>query len=172
MAKSKPDLRVMLDANILIAGSVWPRWPYEVLLHAVDGDFQLLLSPYIIAQARKQISKSFPEGSQRLERLLELTNYEPVKDPTERQLDKAADLVRDPTDVPIALAAIFARVDYLVSEDKDLSAKDETTVELRKHLTVLISGTFLREVMGWSSEEIERVRGRKWQDLEAPEKEK
>ena len=169
MVKSRPDLRVMVDANILISGNVWPRWPYEVLLHAVAGDFQLLLTPYMISQARKQMSKSFPEGSQRLETLLDLTNYEPIKDPTEKQVAKVAGLVRDPTDVPIALAAINAKVDYLVSEDKDLAARDETTSELREHLTVLISGTFLREVMGWSGKELERVRGRKWQDLEAPE---
>lgn len=118
------------------------------------------------------MSKSFPEGSQRLETLLDLTNYEPIKDPTEKQVAKAAGLVRDPTDVPIALAAMNAKVDYLVSEDKDLTARDETTSELREHLTVLISGTFLREVMGWSGNELERVRGRKWQDLEAPETKK
>jgi predicted nucleic acid-binding protein len=73
--------------------------------------------------------------------------------------------VRDPTDIPIALAAINAEVDYLVSEDKDLTAQDDTTAELRKHLTVYLSGTFLREVMGWSSEELEAIRGRSWADL-------
>jgi predicted nucleic acid-binding protein len=39
------DLRVMVDANILIAGVVWPRFPYEVLRHALKGDCQLILSP-------------------------------------------------------------------------------------------------------------------------------
>ena len=52
MAPSQPELRVMLDANILIAGSVWPRWPYEVLQHALRGDFRLVLSEYVIQQAR------------------------------------------------------------------------------------------------------------------------
>jgi len=56
-------------------------------------------------------------------------------------------------------------VDYLVSEDKDLTAKDAATAQLRQRLRVLLCGTFLREVMGWSSEELERVRGRNWADL-------
>ena len=52
----------------------------------------------------------------------------------------------------LLLLSITAKVDYLVSEDKDLTTQDETTAELRRHLKVLLSGTFLREVMGWSSE--------------------
>jgi hypothetical protein len=64
------------------------------------------------------------------------------------------------------LAAIAAGVHYLVSDDKDLTVQDETTQKLRERLTVLLSGTFLRQVMGWSSEDLERVRRRTWQDLE------
>jgi predicted nucleic acid-binding protein len=74
--------------------------------------------------------------------------------------------VRDATDIPVALAAIDAKVDYLVSEDKDLTARDETTKQLRDKLAVLLSGTFLREVMGWSSDELEKIRHRSWRDLE------
>lgn len=91
MAGDRTDLRVFVDANILVAGSVWPRWPY--------------------------------------------------------------------------LAAIEAGADCLVSEDKDLTVRDESTAELRRLLPVYLSGTFLREMMGWSTEQLERVRGRTWQNL-------
>lgn len=166
MAKPRPDIRVMLDANVLIAGSVWPRWPYEVLQHALSGDFQLVLSPYVIAQAEAQIAKSFPDNAWRFRQLIEGSNFELVKTPTKQQIEEAAGLVRDVTDIPVALAAIDAKVDYLVSEDKDLTARDETTKQLRDKLTVLLSGTFLREVMEWSSEELERIRHRSWRGLE------
>lgn len=74
-------------------------------------------------------------------------------------------LVRDKKDIPIALSAINARVDYLVSDDKDLTAKDKTTEELRQFVKPMICGTFLKEVMGWTSEDLEKVRRRKWQDI-------
>jgi len=74
-------------------------------------------------------------------------------------------LVRDESDIPIALAAINAHVDYLVSEDKDFTARDETTAELHELLNVRLSGTFLRQVLGWTSEELEGIRHRKWSDL-------
>ncbi len=69
------------------------------------------------------------------------------------------------SDVPIALAAINAQVDYLVSEDKDLTVQDESTSELRQRLKVMLSGTFLRQVMAWTSEELELIRHRKWSDM-------
>ncbi len=65
----------------------------------------------------------------------------------------------------MALAALNAGVDYLVSEDKDLTAQDESTTKLRGELSVMISGAFLREVMHWSSEELEKVRHRTWRDI-------
>jgi predicted nucleic acid-binding protein len=74
-------------------------------------------------------------------------------------------LVRDESDIPIALAAINAGVDYLVSEDKDFTARNETTAELYEQLEVLLSGTFLRQVMGWTSKELEEIRYREWSDL-------
>ena len=78
-------------------------------------------------------------------------------------------LVRDASDIGVALAAIAAKVDYMVSEDKDLSSRDETTSELRLHIKVMIAGTFLREVMGWTSEELEKIRHRTWDDMDKDE---
>jgi len=56
-------------------------------------------------------------------------------------------------------------VDYLVSEDKDLTTVDETTKVLRRSVQPLLSGTFLRQVMSWSSEELEAVRHRTWDEM-------
>ena len=158
-------LRVMVDANILIAGSVWPRWPYEVLQHSLRGDFQLVLSEYILQQARTHIRRRFPNHADQFDKFLQACEYELVADPTPEQVAQNLDLVRDPSDVPVALAAIHARVNYLVSEDKDLTVQDKTTAKLRQELNVLISGTFLREVMGWNSEGLEKIRHRTWRDI-------
>jgi hypothetical protein len=129
MAAPRKKPRVFVDANVLFAGSAFPRWPYEVLRHAAAGDLQL------------------------------------VPDPKLEEIEAHTNLVRDASDVAVALAAIAADVDYVVSEDKDLTAHDETTVELRRHLQVMLSGTFLREVMGWASANLDIVRRRTWNDL-------
>ena len=155
----------MVDANILFAASLWPRWPYEVLQHAINGDFQLILAPVVIDQTRDAIGRRFPAALDLLEVLLRRLNYTEVPDPSPSLVARNRSLVRDETDVPVALAAIRAGVDYLVSEDKDLTTLDKTTARLRKDLKVMLSGTFLREVMGWSGEDLERIRSRSWRDL-------
>lgn len=166
MAKPSGRLRVMVDANILFAATLWPRWPYEVIQHARKGDCQLVLAPVVIDAAYDALAAQFPDAIGRFERLMRLVSYEEAPDPSSALVARSRDLVRDVTDVPVALAAIRARVDYLVSEDKDLTAQDKTTEKLRQRLRVMLSGTFLREVMGWTSEELERVRKRTWQDLQ------
>ena len=155
----------MTDSNILLAGNAFPRWPYEVLQHATDGDFKLVLCPLIIKQAREHLRERFPAHSSRFEKFLRQVDYELVADPTQQEIDANPKLVRDLSDVAIALAAIAAKVDYLVSEDKDLTVQDESTAELRRHLKVMLSGTFLRQLMGWTSEKLEFIRHRTWDDL-------
>ncbi len=155
-------LRVMVDATVLIAGSAFPRWPFEVLQHALRGDFRLILCPLVIAQARRHLQKDFPAFVEQFDVFLADVEYEEVPDPPLDDVLQNRHLVRDADDIPIALAAINAGVDYLISEDKDFTVQDESTAELRSHLSPILSGTFLREVMGWSSEELEAIRRRQW----------
>ena len=155
----------MLDANILIAGTVWPRWPYEVLQYALRGDFRLVLSEYVLEQTRFHINRRFPAYLESYNEFLNSCQYELSPDPTREQVARFIDLVRDPSVVPVALAAIQAEVDYLVSEDKDLTVIDESTSRLRQTLKVMIAGTFLHDVMGWSREDLEKIRHRTWQDI-------
>ena len=160
--------RVMVDANILIAGIAFPRWSYEILRHVLRGDIRLVLCPYIIEQATRHIQKRFPDHLNDFRQFLASCEYESVPDPSPDEVAQHHDLVRDLSDVPIAWTAIHAQVDYLVSEDKDLTAVDETTRELRKKIQPLIAGTFLRMVMGWKSEDLDRVRRRTWRDMPPP----
>ena len=164
MATSK-KIRAFADANILFSGAAFPRWSYEVLRHAAANDFKLVLCPLVIGQARRNLQKRFPQHVENMESLLRLIDYELVDDPSPEDIKANQNLVRDLSDVAIALAAIAARVNYLISADKDLTTQDETTTELPRHVKVILSGTFLREVMGWTSEELEAIRNRTWSDM-------
>ena len=92
-------------------------------------------------------------------------DYELISDPTQEEIEANPNLVGDLTDVAVALAGIASKVDYLISEDRDFTVQDQTTEELRRHVKVMLSGTFLREVMGWTSEQLEAIRGRNWDDI-------
>lgn len=77
---STPKVRVMVDANVLIASSVWARWTYQVLRHALDGDFQLVLSPFVVKEARRRVAATFPASRVRFEEQLGELGYEEVAD--------------------------------------------------------------------------------------------
>ena len=158
--------RAFADANILFSGAAFPRWSYEVLRHAAANDFKLVLCPLVIDQARRNLQKRYPQHVKNLESLLQLIDYELASDPTRDDIKSNEGLIRDLSDVAVALAAIAAKVDYFISEDKDFTAQDQTTEEVRRHLKIMLTGTFLREVMGWSSEELENIRHRRWDDMD------
>jgi putative PIN family toxin of toxin-antitoxin system len=166
MAKNPPDrLRVMVDANVLVAGSAWPRFPYEVLQHAVSSDYQLVLSSRILQEARATLAEIASGQVAQLEDILAASQFEEVPTPTDEEIAAHPRLVRDPKDIHVALAAINANVDYLVSQDKDFTAQDETTAELRQRLNILLPAAFLRQHMRWTSEALEAIRKRTWTDL-------
>lgn len=158
-------LRVLADANVLVAGTLWPRFPFEVLRHAAYGDFALVLSDLVIQEARRGIAKINPAFTDRFERLLQEINYEQVETPSLQAVKNHANLMRDIKDIPIALSAIEAEVDFLITQDKDFTDRDETNEELHKLLNIILPGTFLREYMGWTSEALEEIRRRTWSDL-------
>ncbi len=155
----------MLDTGVLLAGTVWPRFSYEVLQHALAGDFDLVLCPMILGEARRKFREKFPSFAADFEELLDEIPCEEVADPTPAEVQENSDLMRDITDVPIALAAIKAAVDHFVSEDKDFTAAHKTTAKLHRRLHVLLPGTFLRKVMRWTGEDLEMIRRRTWVDL-------
>lgn len=167
MATDQPSkLRVMLDANVLVAGSLWPKFPYEVLEHAVKGDFQLVLSPQIIIEAREAAAEILPKRGVRLESVLKSSAYEEIPTPTDEEIAAHPELVRDPKDIHVALAAIAAKVDFLITQDKDFTERTEQTEELHQKIRIILPGTFLREYMGWTSEALAVIKGRKWSDIE------
>lgn len=165
-------LRVMVDATVLVAGSGWPRWPHEVLLAALRGEFELVLSPYLIDQARRVIDARFSTAHlQRFEELLDEVSFILAPDPSPQDLTAHAGLVRDETDIPLLLSAIAANVDVLVSEDKDLTELRIISRGSAPPLVIVLSGTFLRQYVGWTSDDLEKVRGRTWRDLQNAESE-
>lgn len=157
----------MLDANVLIAGILWPRWPNAILQHAVRHDLQLVLPQLVIDSVIAHIRAIDARQLGRFERFLADCAVELVEDPARDEVEQNLDLVRDETDVPVALAAINAQVDYFVTYDRDFTDEDTSTAKLRAAIDgILLPPVFLRDVMGWTSEELEAIRYRDWSDFD------
>jgi len=161
-------LRVFVDANVLIRGITFPRYPYEVLRLAAQHKITLVISPSVLADARHYLSALFPDHLPKLDALLAAAMVEIVADPTREEVSAHRNLVRDIEDVPVVLSAAKARVDYLVSTDTDLTDLDASTEALRQLLDpgkVIRVGTFLNQIMGWSHDALTSIGRRRWDDL-------
>jgi predicted nucleic acid-binding protein len=160
-------LRVAVDANVLIAGIIWPRWPYEVLMHAVRNEFALVLPELVIKEAHHRLLSDFPEFLPDFELLLKTIHSERIPIPLQEEIEENRELMRDLNAIPIALSVVKAGVDYFVTYDRDYTDAGRTTELVRAAIPgILLPPVFLRDVMGWTSEQLEQVRGRNWADLE------
>ena len=122
----------------------------------------MILTPEIITQAQRNLQAKVPRQASFLQEWLRTCPLEIVSGPGPAEIAAHRTLIRQAEDVPIALAAIKASVDYFVSEDKDFTERSATTHEIHRALTIMRPVIFLREVMGWSSEDLEKIRKRSW----------
>ena len=140
--------RVMMDANLLIGAFLRPGASRQVIEWAREGRVVLVLCPYVIGEARRMISRAFRQRLDEFDEMLASTPHEMAPDPEPDVVAEHRGLVEDPADVPVALAAIYVEVDYLLSSDRHLVADDESTRELRYHVRTMTPSRFAREVMG------------------------
>ena len=65
---SPKQLRVFVDANVLIRGITFPRYPYEILRLATRHEIVMVISPTVLADARHYLSTLFPNLPARAEK--------------------------------------------------------------------------------------------------------
>lgn len=149
--------------NVLIAGIRLPRWPSAILEAALDESFVLVLPGQVIEEARRHLSGPVQRAS--LEAFLRNSSYEELPMPPAERVLEHYDLVRSLKDVPIALALLDGDADIFVSSDRDFTEPAATAERFRQRIRVMLPAVFLRDVLGWSSDALEAIRHRRWEDL-------
>jgi hypothetical protein len=160
---AEPKLRVSLDATVLYAGTGWPRWPYEVLRAAMAGEYALVLVEQVVEEARRHVDGK--AQAHVLDYFLSNTPHEVLPMPAADVVHQNLGLIRDESDVPIAVALLEHGVDIHVSNDRDWTEQDATDQSLRDRLGIMLPAVFLRDVLGWQSDDLEAVRNRTWAEL-------
>lgn len=158
-------LRLFLDVTVLIRAVSFPRLPFEILRLGLAGEVEIVLSPLVIESARRHVERLYPGQSPLFDQVLEQLDYQEVPDPDVERVRQHRDLCRDESDVPVILAAADARVDYLVTNDRDLTVLDASTRRLRELVRVITPLALLRHVLQWPEARIEAAIHRNWRDL-------
>jgi putative PIN family toxin of toxin-antitoxin system len=152
----------MIVTNVLISGIIFPRFAFEILNLAFKQEIRLFLPETVLEEAKVKVRDKFPDLSPELEKLLSNCPFELIPDPEEGEVIKNKGLVRDESDIPIILSAIQAKVDFFITGDKDIIGDNEAVKKIEKYFLPLSCTTFLREIMCWSDEDLEKIRLRKW----------
>lgn len=111
-------LRVFIDTSVIYAAIHSSTGAsHELFRLALENQCQIVISEYILVEAKRNISAKIPMYLSAFEALLtalepEILPFPPLK------LVRSVETYIVPKDAPIVAAALLARPDYLVSLDK------------------------------------------------------
>jgi putative PIN family toxin of toxin-antitoxin system len=114
-------LKAVFDTNIFLRALINPHSRCGLLLDEFVADYELILSPVIIYEVlevlhRPKLRAKFPQITQlQIVHIIALFEQAHVVEPAE--IPSAS---RDVKDDKFLACAVYAAVDYLVTEDKDL----------------------------------------------------
>lgn len=109
--------RVVIDSNVVISGLVFGGTPYIVLLLAVSGQIQSVISKVILSEIEEAFERKFPLSFEDKELMIQEYTQESI----DVQLHgEEINVSRDPDDNKIIEAAVEGNCQYIVTGDKDL----------------------------------------------------
>jgi predicted nucleic acid-binding protein len=125
-----PKPNIFLDSSALIAGTISETGAAHALLQLGESDDILLtVSEMVIVESERSIAKKSPHNLNDLRALIKKAKLRIVTDPSRREVQTGLYLIDDPSDVPILLAAVKAKVDYLATHNRKHFLDDPKVAE-------------------------------------------
>ena len=143
-------LNIFLDSSALIAGAISETGAAHVLLQLGESeDILLTISEMVIVESERSIAKKSPRNLNDLRSLIKTAKLRIVHDPSNKEVEANLYLIDDPNDVPILLAAMKAKVDYLATHNRRHFLDDPKVAE-RSGLKIGTPG----DVLAWIRENL------------------
>ena len=123
-------LNIFLDSSALIAGAISETGAAHVLLQLSEGeDILLTISEMVLVESERAIAKKSPRNLNDLRTLVKTAKLRIVNNPSKKEVEANLYLIEDPNDVPILLAAMKAKVDYLATHNRKHFLDDPKVAE-------------------------------------------
>ena len=126
-------MRVLIDTNILISAALFPESvPAQAYIRAVMPPNDAVVCDYSMDELRRVYNRKFPRRIQDFERFVSLLTLsaEIVRTPPVEEQVPAESSIRDVNDRPILRAAIAAKVDVLLTGDRDFLESSITNPQI------------------------------------------
>jgi len=125
-----PKPNIFLDSSALIAGVISETGAAHALLQLGESeDILLTVSEMVIVESERSIARKSPHNLNDLRTLIKNAKLRIVTDPSKREVQSSLYLIDDPSDVPVLLAAMKARVDYLATHNRKHFLDDPKVAE-------------------------------------------
>ncbi len=143
-------VNIFLDSSALIAGILSTTGAaHALLMFGEDESIMLTVSEWVVIEAEESISRKSPKNINALRNSLMTSKLLVVPDPSDKEIQANLYLMDDPDDVPILLAAMKAKVDYLATHDHKHFLDDPKVAE-RSGLKIGTPG----DVLAWIRENL------------------
>jgi len=143
---SRPDL--FFDRSALFAGVISASGASRALLLLAEaGRITITLSEQVVGETERAVARKVPRALPDYREALRATGLRIVRDPTPAEIRGHEDIIAHQADVPIVIAAIRGRTDYLVTRNRRHFI-DDPGVALRSSLRIGTPGDALAWVRG------------------------
>ena len=144
---------LFLDSSALFAAIVSADGAARALLLLAEaGRVRLLISEQVIAETERAIARKAPGALAEVRQAIFQSQARILSDPDPQDVVEHLDWMADPTDVPILLAAMHARVDYLVTLNRR-HFLDDPQVAQRSGLRIGTPG----DALAWIRRQLSQV---------------
>jgi len=141
-----------LDSSALFAGVVSADGAARVLLLLEEaGLITITISEQVVAETERAVARKVPRALAYYREALRSTGLCIVRDPPPEEAEAHRDIVAHRADVPIVIAAMKAKVDYLVTLNRRHFI-DDSGVAARSGLRVGTPG----DALAWVREQLAR----------------
>ncbi|MCB0102857.1 MAG: PIN domain-containing protein [Anaerolineales bacterium] len=123
-------MSIFLDSSALIAGVISENGAAHVLLQLGETEsVSLTISKFVFNETTRSIGRKSPENLANVQKEIEKAKIVIAQDPSQEEIQANLYLMDDPDDVPVLLAAIKAKVDYLATHDHKHFLNDPKVAE-------------------------------------------
>lgn len=111
-----PEINLFLDSSALIAGIVSAKGAARALLLLAEaGQIAVTISEQVLVETERAVARKVPTALSDLRQAILASQAQIVRDPSPEELSAHPNLISYPADSPIVVAAMHAKVDYLVT---------------------------------------------------------
>jgi len=139
-------VNLFLDSSALFAGIVSSTGAARALLLLAESDqITITLSEQVVVETERAIARKVPQALADLREAILASKAQIVHDPAPAEVRANLELISHPADVPILMAAMKTKVDYLVTHNR-LHFINDPAVAVKANLRIGTPGDALNWV--------------------------